>query len=688
MQREVFATASRGHADVLGPRDRAERQPLRRERASPGASPSTTSTGDLVRLHRSSRPSVAAASPRATRRASPSAPTAPCTTPTSTSSARCPTSDRARTARCGASGSTPSGDPLPPEIVRDGLAFPDGVALFPGDLEPTDRQAASGRRSPAGRTRAVLQPGGAAPDARRPRRQLVERWRFPTGAIVTRRRRSRPSTCRARGATRVVYVPSWDGNVYAHRLGDGASSGASRGRTSPARRIPAAGSVTRGRRRRTAHWCSSARARTSTPLDAATGAERVALRRRHRVPATPAASRPGSAASTASATRSSPRRSSPAARSTSAWTSTTSRPARAASTRSTPTTARWSGTSTSRAARRADPTPATTSAASTATTARRELGLPAGFLATPLGLRPPADRNGLRQRVVVAAARPGARTCCTSARATATPTTTRRHRSRRRRCRRYDEALVALRLDGTPAWRWRPREVDNDDLAFGAAPNLFTHRRRRRRPRDVVGIGSKDGTYYVLDRDGVNERDRRALGRRRPVRRCRTGDQRRPRRRHRRRHRHRGGRRGGPPGLLLDRRRARTSAPRSGRPSTRSTSTPARCVWQNTGDRPPAGDASYGPTSGVPGVVIVGSVITPHLRLYDATDGALLLDRNIGDPAPSPASAPAPRCSTAPSWSAPASAPGPAAAPAPATSPPTRRRRSWRSACPGSPGCR
>ncbi len=30
------------------------------------------------------------------------------------------------------------GDPLPPEIVREGLAFPDGVALLPGDLETAD----------------------------------------------------------------------------------------------------------------------------------------------------------------------------------------------------------------------------------------------------------------------------------------------------------------------------------------------------------------------------------------------------------------------------------------------------------------------------------------------------------------------------------------------------------------------
>jgi polyvinyl alcohol dehydrogenase (cytochrome) len=67
----------------------------------------------------------------------------------------------------------------------------------------------------------------------------------------------------------------------------------------------------------------------------------------------------------------------------------------------------------------------------------------------------------------------------------------------------YDEAIVALRFDGTPAWRWRPREVDNNDLGFGAVPNLFTIRVGHR-TRDVVGVGNKDGTYYVIDREGVN----------------------------------------------------------------------------------------------------------------------------------------------------------------------------------------
>jgi polyvinyl alcohol dehydrogenase (cytochrome) len=68
----------------------------------------------------------------------------------------------------------------------------------------------------------------------------------------------------------------------------------------------------------------------------------------------------------------------------------------------------------------------------------------------------------------------------------------------------YDEAVVALNYDGTPAWTWRPREVDNDDLAFGSAPNLFTATIDGK-DYEVLGIGGKDGSYYLLDRDGTNE---------------------------------------------------------------------------------------------------------------------------------------------------------------------------------------
>ncbi len=67
----------------------------------------------------------------------------------------------------------------------------------------------------------------------------------------------------------------------------------------------------------------------------------------------------------------------------------------------------------------------------------------------------------------------------------------------------YNEAVFAVALDGTPAWVWRPREIDPRDVDFGAPPNLFTLEIGGT-SRAVVGAGSKDGTYYVLDRDGVN----------------------------------------------------------------------------------------------------------------------------------------------------------------------------------------
>lgn len=75
----------------------------------------------------------------------------------------------------------------------------------------------------------------------------------------------------------------------------------------------------------------------------------------------------------------------------------------------------------------------------------------------------------------------------------------------------HDEAITALNLDGSVAWHWRPREIDNDDLSFGGVPNLFqieTIRVPGGDPItvDVVGVGNKDGTYYVMDRDGINQR--------------------------------------------------------------------------------------------------------------------------------------------------------------------------------------
>ncbi len=190
----------------------------------------------------------------------------------------------------------------------------------------------------------------------------------------------------------------------------------------------------------------------------------------------------------------------------------------------------------------------------------------------------------------------------------------------------YDEALLVLNFAGEAVWRWRPREVDNDDLAFGAAPNLFTAVIAEEE-RAVVGIGNKDGTYYLLDRDGVNE-----------VNGVRWDDLNNddlpywatnvvP---------------GGPAGGILataavDREARRIyfgTAPGFGpfdpqRPTVHALDADTGAVlWQNTAE--PAADATFSPTSAIPGVVFTGTVLGGFLRSYDAATGEKLGSIGVG----------------------------------------------------------
>jgi polyvinyl alcohol dehydrogenase (cytochrome) len=60
----------------------------------------------------------------------------------------------------------------------------------------------------------------------------------------------------------------------------------------------------------------------------------------------------------------------------------------------------------------------------------------------------------------------------------------------------HSEALLAIDLDaGTVEWTYQPHDQNLDDLDLAGAPNLF-----RIGDRDVVGLGSKDGVYYAVDR--------------------------------------------------------------------------------------------------------------------------------------------------------------------------------------------
>jgi polyvinyl alcohol dehydrogenase (cytochrome) len=61
----------------------------------------------------------------------------------------------------------------------------------------------------------------------------------------------------------------------------------------------------------------------------------------------------------------------------------------------------------------------------------------------------------------------------------------------------YTEALFAVDLGtGEPVWSYQPHPPNTDDTDLPGAPNLFSAD-----DHDLVGIGSKDGRYYAVDRE-------------------------------------------------------------------------------------------------------------------------------------------------------------------------------------------
>jgi hypothetical protein len=199
----------------------------------------------------------------------------------------------------------------------------------------------------------------------------------------------------------------------------------------------------------------------------------------------------------------------------------------------------------------------------------------------------------------------------------------------------YDRALFALTLAGDPAWVWRPSEVDNEDLSFGAVPNLF-EAEIGGVVREVVGIGNKDGTYYVLDRDGVNE-----------INGVRADDP--PEIRNEQLPYWKtnvvpGGAIGGITGSAAvgeGRISFSTAVGTSFRDQQRPTAwsldvDSGAVVWSN-----PDAPFSYAPTSAVPGLVFMGSIASFNLNAYAATDGELLAELPVGGFLSGCASAPA-----------------------------------------------
>jgi outer membrane protein assembly factor BamB len=248
-----------------------------------------------------------------------------------------------------------------------------------------------------------------------------------------------------------------------------------------------------------------------------------------------------------------------------------------------------------------------------------ELGLPAGFLSTRAGCNHPRTPSGcslLWSSVAYDASRGRLFTASGNCDTDLDPATLPPPPP----MPPYDEAIFAIGVDGTPAWRWRPREVDTLDLDFGAVPNLFSITVDGN-PRDVVGVGGKDGTYYVIDRDGVNahnavrwdDADPSQL----PYWRTNVVP-------------------GGDEGGIIatasvdeaSRRVYFSTAPGTNVLAPQHPTVHAldletgAIVWQNTAE--PTADASFAPTSAIPGVIFIGGAASNALRAYDGATGAHL----------------------------------------------------------------
>jgi outer membrane protein assembly factor BamB len=520
------------------------------------------------------------------------------------------------------------GDPEPPEVLVSGLGFPDAVAVLPGDLErkklggngKTAWPAYAGGplRQFVNRKEKKLSPKKVA--------QLRERWRFRTGAIVT----ASPSVAAVEvpdeGRVQVVYFTSWDNNVYAVRLSDGSKLWHFTADVQPGAQFPAASSpvVERVGERDLA---IVGLGEVLYALDAVSGEEVWRFTagtgcvdglgeppglcafdgERNQIESSPIVAdgkvffgmdvndvplgKGGFYAVDADDGRL-------------AWffdleSAATCTPQAGEEIR------RFDGYH-----------------------SEVELGLPAGFLARP-GCdfdRTPTGCGNVWSSPAVDGERGlvffGSSNCDTDDDAgTSVPPPP---------MPPHDCALTALRFDGTPAWRWRPREVDNDDLAFGATPNLFTLKLGKRKV-DVVGIGGKDGSYYVIDRDGVNELTGQGFDPNDALALPYWHENLVP-----------GGIQGGVIGTPAVDEKARrvyvaTAQGQADPPAPPQTPTlhaldldTGDVVWQ-TGEGPPDGDATFGPVSATKKVLVLGSILFQNLRFFDAKTGAHLASRPIGD---------------------------------------------------------
>lgn len=507
-----------------------------------------------------------------------------------------------------------TGDPLPPEIIRQNLQFPDGVAIFPGNLQDDDWNTYAGgpERTFWNHRESQITAANVG--------QLETKWTFPTGAILT----ASPSITRVavpgEGTIPVAFIQSWDANVYAIRVRDGSELWRFATEDRDGVSFPNTASVHVGDVDG-APRVFIGNGQTFYALDAVDGTEIW------RFDAGTGCVVPGACAFNGE--RNEIESSALLVDEKVVFTmdvndrdngkggmyAVDARDGRLV----------WffdleSGMTCRPDAgddiRRYDPYHT-----------EAELGLPAGFLATREGCNHPRTPNGcgnVWSSPTYDQKRGFLYTASSNCDTDNNPGTNRPAPP----MPPFDEAIFALDLDGNAVWRWRPREVDNDDLAFGAAPNLFTAIIGGAE-REVVGVGNKDGTYYVLDRDGVNETNGVAWDDADPSSLPYWTTNVVP---------------GGPAGGIIataavddenDRIYFGTAPGSFGsvfspqRPTMHALDAGTGAIlWQNTAEV--NADATFAPTSGIPGVVFTGSVIGGSLRGYDTSDGTRLLSRSVG----------------------------------------------------------
>jgi outer membrane protein assembly factor BamB len=513
-----------------------------------------------------------------------------------------------------------NGDPLEPEILESELGFPDGVAVRPGNLEPKEWRTLGGSPSrtyynPEELTVTIDNVG-----------QLVKRWEFPTTAIVTASPIVAAIDVPGEGHVPLVFFQDWNQIVHAVRIADGSELWSFQADLHPGASYPGSASATVETVDGVDRVFIGSGERMYA-LDAATGAEVWRF-----IAGTGCRDELGDPPGLCSFTGE--------------RNQIESTPAIVADTVVFGMDVddkelgkggvfgvdvrtghlKWFFDLESGDTCRPDPGDEITRY--DGYHSADELGLPADFFATRTGCASDRTATGcgnVWSSPAVDFARQRLYTVSSNCDTDSDPQTNKPGPN----MPPYDEAIFALDFDGNAVWRWRPREVDPNDLAFGAVPNLFTIEEEGG-PIDVLGVGGKDGTYYVLDRDGINERNGVAWNDADPSTLPYWRQQVVP---------------GGAIGGIIASAAADSDARRiyfSTAPGL-SVYTPQRptmhaldmdtgaILWDNGTATGLPNDASYAPTSAIPGVAFTGTVFAPQLRAWNAETGALEYAQVISD---------------------------------------------------------